>query len=104
MTVKRLAGILSAGGLVFVGTLFFFDSQTRSVESHRRAFNELRLLKEADGRLTQDVLRSRFGMLSSYDSLSRSLNTIKRTKTTFGKRLALPMELRREIPPAGRAP
>ena len=83
MTVKRLAGILLAGGLVFVGTLFFFDSQTRSVESHRRALNELRLLKEADGRLTQDVLRSRFGMLSSYDSLSRSLDTIKARKNDF---------------------
>jgi hypothetical protein len=39
MTVTRLAGILAAGGLVFVGTLFFFDSQTRNLEAHVRTMD-----------------------------------------------------------------
>ena len=83
MTVTRLAGILAAGGLIFVGTLFFFDSQTHNLESHVRMMDTLRLLKEADGTLTQDVLRARFGMLPSYDPLLRSLASIKARQRDF---------------------
>ena len=45
MTITRLSSVLAAGALVFVGTLFFFDSQTRSLGSHTRAMDSLRLEK-----------------------------------------------------------
>jgi signal transduction histidine kinase/CheY-like chemotaxis protein len=83
MTVTRVAGVLAAGGLVFVGTLCYFDSQTRNAEAHTQAMHELRLLKEADATLTQNVLRSRFGMLPNYDPLLRLLNTVKARKNDF---------------------
>jgi signal transduction histidine kinase/DNA-binding response OmpR family regulator/HPt (histidine-containing phosphotransfer) domain-containing protein len=83
MTITRVAGVLAAGTLVFVGTLFFFDSQTRSLGSHTQAMDSLRRLKEADAILTQDVLRARFGMLPSYDPLLRALATIKARQCDF---------------------
>jgi signal transduction histidine kinase/CheY-like chemotaxis protein len=83
MTFTRLLGVLAAGGLVFVGTLFFFDSQTRSLERHSEAIDELQLLKEADAGLTRDVLRARFGMLPSYDPLTSSLTVIRDRRQAF---------------------
>jgi len=83
MTTTRLAAILAAGGLVFVGTLFFFESQTRNLQAHAQAMDELRLLKESDATVTQDVLRVRFGLLSSYDPLLRELASIKDRQHEF---------------------
>jgi signal transduction histidine kinase/DNA-binding response OmpR family regulator/HPt (histidine-containing phosphotransfer) domain-containing protein len=83
MTITRLAGVLAAVALVFLGTLFFFDSQTRSVEAHAQAMGSLGRLKEADATLTQDVLRARFGMLPSYDPLLRALTRIKAQQRDF---------------------
>jgi hypothetical protein len=83
MTITRLAGILAAGGMVFVGTLFFFDSQTRNLQTHTRATDALRLMKEADATLTRDVLRARFGLLPSYDPLLQKLASIKERQREF---------------------
>jgi signal transduction histidine kinase/DNA-binding response OmpR family regulator len=83
MTITRLLGVLAAGGLVFVGTLFFFDSQTRSLELHSEAVDELQSLKEADADLTRDVLRARFGMMPDYDPLLKSLAAIRDRQRSF---------------------
>src|ERR1700683_1041281 len=83
MTRARLGGIVAAGGLIWVGTLFFFDSQTRNLKAHTQALHTLGLLKEADATLTQDVLRARFGLLPSYDPLLRNLSKIKQLELGF---------------------
>ena len=86
MTVKRLAGIFSAEWS-FVGTLFFFDSQTKSfVDSHTRASNALRRLKEAD--TTADSRRAScpFRNAARVTTPCRGhLTQSRRAKTTFGK-------------------
>ena len=83
MTITRLASILVAGGLVIVGTLCFFNSQTRSLGSHATTLDALQRLKEADATLTQDVLRARFGLLPNYDPLMRALQAIKARQLDF---------------------
>ena len=83
MTITRIAGILAVAGLVFVGTLFFFDSQTRNLQAHSRAMEALQLLKEADATLMQDVLRARFNLLPSYDPIMREVASMKRLQREF---------------------
>ena len=83
MTMTRIAGILAVAGLVFVGTLFFFESQTRNLQAHSRAMEALQLLKEADATLTQDVLRARFNLLPSYDPIMRELASMKELQREF---------------------
>jgi signal transduction histidine kinase/CheY-like chemotaxis protein/HPt (histidine-containing phosphotransfer) domain-containing protein len=83
VTFTRLAGVLAAGALVFVGTLFFFDAQTKSLDSHTRAIDALQQLKEEDTTLSQEVLRARFGMLPSYDPLIRTLASMKACQVEF---------------------
>jgi hypothetical protein len=83
MTITRLAGILAVGGLVFVGTLFFFESQARNLQAHSRAMEALQLLKEADATLTQDVLRARFDLLPSYDPLMRKIASMQELQREF---------------------
>ncbi len=83
MTITRIAGILAVAGLVFVGTLFFFDSQTRNLQAHSRAMESLQLMKEADATLMQDVLRARFNLLPSYDPIMREVASMKRLQREF---------------------
>jgi signal transduction histidine kinase/CheY-like chemotaxis protein/HPt (histidine-containing phosphotransfer) domain-containing protein len=83
MTVIRIASVLAVAGLVFVGTLCFFESQTRNLQAHSRVMETLQLLKEADATLTQDVLRARFNLLPSYDPIMRNIGSMKALQREF---------------------
>jgi hypothetical protein len=83
MTITRIAAILAVAGLVFVGTLFFFESQTRNLQAHSRAMETLQLLREADATLTQDVLRARFNLLPSYDPIMQKIASMKDLQREF---------------------
>ncbi len=83
MTITRIAGTLAISGIVFLGTLSFFKSQTRNLQAHSRAMETLQLLKETDATLTQDVLRARFNLLPSYDPLMRKLVSMKELQQEF---------------------
>ena len=53
--------------------------KTRSIDEHQHdSFSsDLRQLKEVDATLNQDILKSRFGLLPSYDRITNELNTEK---------------------------
>jgi two-component system, sensor histidine kinase and response regulator len=65
---------------VVVVTFLFAKTRPINTDQHESFSNDLRRLKEVDATLNQDVLKSRFGLLLSYDRITDELNTEKRIR------------------------
>lgn len=85
-----LAGGLSLAVLAFL----FVHSRTPQVAEHSRFVDTLRLLKEQDALSTQEVLELRFSLLTNYDPLVATSETLAQAEA------ALPAEARALYPAA----
>ena len=65
---------------VLLITLLFAKTRPVSTHQHDAFSNDLRQLKESDATLNQDVLKSRFRLLASYDRVTEELNTEKQIR------------------------
>jgi PAS domain S-box-containing protein len=72
--IKPIAALAT---VLLVVTFLFIKTRSIDVQQHDIFSNDLRQLKEADATLNQDVLKSRFGLSSSYDRITAELNTEK---------------------------
>jgi len=61
--------IMIGVGLILLMTFLFIKTNVIESETHNRFGNHLRQLKELDATLDKDVLKSRYGLLNTYDLL-----------------------------------
>jgi len=84
MNVSRLLSKTVAGASLVLLVFLFVKTRSIDLEEHDRFRNELRLLTEIDALLDQDLLRSRYRRLASYDPLVENFTRLQHTLTALG--------------------
>jgi len=77
---KTISAWVAVTLTVLMVTFLFAKTRPINTYQHDSFSNDLRRLKEADATLNQDVLKSRFGLLPSYDLITDELDTEKRIR------------------------
>jgi signal transduction histidine kinase/DNA-binding response OmpR family regulator len=75
---SRWQNICLGSAAVLVLTFLFLKTQTIDFGEHERFNTRLHQLKEVDAILTQDILRSRFGLLTTYDPIVAEMADLKK--------------------------
>jgi two-component system, sensor histidine kinase and response regulator len=83
MNAARLKIALLVGAVALLMTFLLLQAQTIDSNWHNRYSADIRHLKELDATLNQDVLRTRFGLLNSYDPLEVELTEAKRLQSSL---------------------
>jgi hypothetical protein len=81
MRRSRVAKILTAVGLVLLLTFLLSRAQSVNSTEHDRYNADLLRLKESDAVLDETVLRTRYRLLVSYDSLNAELAQIRKLQS-----------------------
>jgi PAS domain S-box-containing protein len=80
MIFSRLKTIAIWTGVILALTFLFLKTRLINVYQHDSFSSDIRQLKEVDATLNQDILKSRFGLLPSYDRITNELNTEKQVR------------------------
>jgi hypothetical protein len=80
--IKPIAAVAT---VLMVVAFLFVKTRSIDVQQHDSFSNDLRQLKEADATLNQAVLKSRFGLLSSYERIAEELSGEKRLREKIQK-------------------
>ncbi|HEV8367174.1 MAG TPA: DAHL domain-containing protein [Pyrinomonadaceae bacterium] len=83
--ISRIKTISAWVAVTLVVTFLFVQTRSIDVYQHDNFSGGLRQLKEWDATLNQDVLKSQFGLLSSYDRITTELNTEKQIREKLQK-------------------
>jgi signal transduction histidine kinase len=82
---RSMLGALLLSGLV----VLFLKTQTLNVNQHYQVLDELRHLKQLDLTLNADLLKSRFGLYSNYDTLTSSAQQFQHSLSLTAAHLQL---------------
>jgi DAHL domain len=78
MNSRRAVNIAIGVGAALLLTFLFFRQRPVDSKEHDRFTGNLRLIKELDAQINRDVLKSRYGLLGSYDPFVQNLNRMQR--------------------------
>src|SRR5260370_29571446 len=81
MKTSRIAKILAGSGVVFLLAFLLYKAQFVNSAQYDRYSADLLRLKESDAPLDQVVLRTRYGLLVSYDLLNAELAQIRQLQS-----------------------
>ncbi len=85
MILSKLKTIAVLVGIILALTFLFLKARSIDVYQHDSFSSDLRQLTALDATLNQDILKSRFGLLSSYDRITNVLNTEKQVRDRLQK-------------------
>src|SRR5450432_421760 len=77
MKFSRWQNICLGSAAILVLTFLFMKTQAIDIGEHDRFSTRLHQLKEVDAILNQDILRSRFGLITSYDPIIAEVSELK---------------------------
>ena len=78
MRLSRLLKVLAATSVILIFVFLVYKARAVDGDQHNRYSAAIRELKETDATLNQDVLRTRYGLLESYDAIEVELAEMKR--------------------------
>jgi len=80
MRPTTILQILSGLGVVVLLLFLYRNTQTGDAAQHSRQLDNLRQIKQLDAMMVQQVLESRYGLLTNYDPLVATMETLKAAK------------------------
>ena len=80
MIFPKLKTIVVWAVIILAMTFLFLKARSIDMSQHDSFSSDLRQLKEVDAILNQDILKSRSGLLPSYDRITDELNTEKQVR------------------------
>ncbi len=80
MRLSTSIQIISGLGVVVLLLFLYRNTQTGDAALHSRQLDRLRQIKQLDATMMQQVLESRYGLLTNYDPLVSTLETLKATR------------------------
>src|SRR6266481_1767768 len=92
MNRRRAVNIAIGVGAALLLTFLFFRQRPVDSKEHDRFTGNLRIIKELDAQINRDVLKSRYGLLDSYDPFVRNLNRMQRAIDDLHKIPSFPGE------------
>ena len=78
MNSRRAINIAIGAGAALLLTFLFLRQRPVDSKEHDRFTGNLRLIKELDAQINRDVLKSRYGLLDSYDPFVQNLSRMQR--------------------------
>lgn len=80
IALTRFYTLLLSSGIILLLGFLLWKTQAVDDNAHGRFIEELRLLKQLDINLNQDLLKIRNGLLANYDSIAETLDKIKEAR------------------------
>jgi signal transduction histidine kinase/AmiR/NasT family two-component response regulator len=95
MNRRQAVNVGIGAGAALLLTFLFLRQRPVDSREHDRFTNNLRLIKELDAQINRDVLKSRYGVLSSYDPFVKNLERMQQAIDDLQKVPCFPGESHR---------